>query len=138
MKVSFPYETVEELEISDDFDARLFDLPSVKASKPGLGVVRQALAQLIGCGPLCELAKGKERALVISDDIHRPTLVSEFIGAVLEELYEAGLEDENIESMLEFGCFPIKNIKHLVDSGTIPPKVVAVHIMQVMKTKQDY
>ena len=103
MKVSFPYEAIEDLEVSDGFEAKLFDLPNVGANKPGLEIVRQALAQPIGCGPLCELAKGKKRVLVISDDIHRPTPVGEFVGAVLDELFKAGLKDENIEFMMALG-----------------------------------
>jgi nickel-dependent lactate racemase len=41
--------------------------------------------------------------LVISDDIHRPTPVGEFVGAVLDELFKAGLKDENIEFIMALG-----------------------------------
>ena len=103
MKVIFPYKKVESFEISDDFNAQLFDLPNIKTALSSSEIVRQALDQPIESKKLCELAKNKQKILIVTDDIHRPTPVFDFIGTVLDDLYNAGIKDENIEFMMALG-----------------------------------
>lgn len=75
MKINFPYENIEGFEISDDFDAKLFDLPDIKTDLCVSEIIRQALDRPIGSKGLCKLAKGKKKILIVTDDIHRPTPV---------------------------------------------------------------
>ena len=104
MYISFPYEDFEDLDIPGDFHAQEFDLPENGTALSSSEIVRRALDQPIGCQRLCELADGKKRILIVTDDIHRPTPVSEFIGVVLEELVEAGIKEENVEFMMALGA----------------------------------
>ena len=103
MKISFPYKDLTGFEIPDNLDAELFDLPDVKTDLSSSDVVRLALDQPIGCAPLCELASQKKKILIVTDDIHRPTRVSEFIGVILDDLHKAGVRDEQIEFMMALG-----------------------------------
>lgn len=103
MKVSFPYENLEGFEISNNFNAELFDLPDIKTAFSSSEIVRLAIDKPIGCKGLCELAAEKKKILIVTDDIHRPTPIYEFIGAVLNCLYKAEIKEENIEFMMALG-----------------------------------
>ena len=103
MNVEFPYKNVEAFEISDDLNAQLFDLPDSYTSLSGTEIVRRSLDQPIGSQGLYELAKGKKKILIVTDDIARPTRVNEFIEVILHDLYKAGIKEENIEFMMALG-----------------------------------
>jgi nickel-dependent lactate racemase len=104
MHISFPYEDFEGLDIPGDLRAQEFDLPENDTVLSSREIVRQAMDQPIGCQSLGELAAGKKKILIVTDDIHRPTQVSEFIGVVLEELAEAGIKEEYVEFMMALGA----------------------------------
>ncbi|MBN1436822.1 MAG: DUF2088 domain-containing protein [Sedimentisphaerales bacterium] len=77
---------------------KIFDLPEYHPGCDSIQMVRQALAHPTDSKPLRELARGKKRVLIVSDDIHRPTPVHEFVPAILDELGQAGVDDnKNIE-----------------------------------------
>ena len=103
MIVTFPYDNFDDLEIPDALDARVFDLPDTRTDDSSAEVVRGAMARPIGSQRLCELARGKSKVLIVSDDIHRPTPVHEFISVVLDELSQAGVMDESIEFLFGLG-----------------------------------
>jgi nickel-dependent lactate racemase len=103
MVIAFPYKEFGDIHIPDNFLAELFDLPPITSDKVGIDVVCEALAKPIGSARLCDCAKGKKKVLIISDDIHRPTPVREFLPAVLGELFAAGLKHRNIEFLLALG-----------------------------------
>jgi len=104
MHISFPYENFEGLEIPENFSAHLFDLPENGTDLSNADIVRQAMSSSTGCKRLCELSAGKKRVLIVTDDIHRPTPVSEFIDVVLDDLFQAGVKEENIEFMMALGA----------------------------------
>lgn len=103
MKVRFPYKKVEGFEISNNFNPQFFDLPDIKTGLSGSEIVQQAIDQPIKSKRLRELAKGKQKILIVTDDIHRPTPVFDFIRTVLDELYKAEIKEENIEFMMALG-----------------------------------
>jgi len=103
MKISFPYEDVTGFEIPQRFDARLFDLPKTKTSLNAPEIVKKAIEQPIGTKTLSSLAKNKKHVLIVADDISRPTPIFEFITVILDELYKAGLKNENIEFLIALG-----------------------------------
>jgi len=57
----------------------------------GTAMVRKAIAQPIAAPPISRLAKGKESAVIIIDDITRPTPSAELLPLIVEELTAAGL-----------------------------------------------
>jgi nickel-dependent lactate racemase len=103
MIIAFPYKEFGEINIHDSFATGVFDLPSIKSDKVGIDAVREALVKPICSARLCDCAKGKKKVLIVSDDVHRPTPVHEFLPVVLEELFAAGLKHHNIEFLLALG-----------------------------------
>ncbi len=72
--------------------------------KPALSddQMRAALHNPIGTSRLSELARGKEKVVILFDDIPKPTPASRIVPFVLEELHEGGIRDEQIR----FLCAP--------------------------------
>jgi nickel-dependent lactate racemase len=64
---------------------------------------RKAFASPIGTKPIRELARGKKNVVILFDDMSRPTRVAEIVPFVLEELAEAGVEEENIQFICALG-----------------------------------
>ena len=71
--------------------------------------IREAFANPIGTKPLRELAQGKKEAVIIFDDITRPTKVSELIPYVLQELASAGISDDSIRFISALGAHGAMN-----------------------------
>jgi nickel-dependent lactate racemase len=67
--------------------------------------IREALLDPIGTARLSELGQGKRSAVVIVDDLSRPTPAFRVIPFVLEELHRAGVPEEGI-------CFVIGGGSH--------------------------
>ncbi|MHB1006829.1 MAG: lactate racemase domain-containing protein [Chloroflexota bacterium] len=72
--------------------------------RPALGdeAMRAAVQNPIGSPCLSELARGKEKVVIIFDDLPKPTPVSRIAPFVLEELQAAGIAD----SQIRFICAP--------------------------------
>lgn len=64
--------------------------------------LRQALQQPVGSQPLAALARGKNSAVILVDDLSRPTPAANLLTHVLDELFAAGLRPEQI-SILSAG-----------------------------------
>ncbi|MBN1836286.1 MAG: nickel-dependent lactate racemase [Spirochaetales bacterium] len=103
VEIRFPYPDVQPLEVPDSFSVERFALPEVAAPAPAAELVRQALDRPIGTSRLRDLARGKKRVLVISDDVTRPTPVADFVAAVLDELTAAGVEDSQVRFIMALG-----------------------------------
>lgn len=65
------------------------------ASDP-LAAVQRALDNPVGSGRLEEIARGKERIVVLVDDLTRPTPTHMLLPPVLERLHQAGVKPESI------------------------------------------
>ncbi|MBN1400374.1 MAG: DUF2088 domain-containing protein [Anaerolineae bacterium] len=72
---------------------------------PSLGEasIRAALAAPIGAPPLRELARGRRDAVIVVDDISRPTPHSQVLPYLLEELAEAGIPEERVHVIFGIG-----------------------------------
>jgi nickel-dependent lactate racemase len=66
--------------------------------------MRRAFHQPIGSPRISEMAQGKKSAVIIADDLTRPTPASEVIPFILEELDAAGIPEEEILIFMGFGC----------------------------------
>ena len=91
------------MQIPEFCSVERFRLPAATAPALAHPIVGQALEAPIGAPRLGELARGKRRVLIVSDDLSRPTPVVEFLGAVLEELRAAGLEDRQVRFIMALG-----------------------------------
>ena len=67
-------------------------------------LVAEKLSHPVGTPRLSELAKGKKRCVVVFDDMTRPTRQYQMLPAVLDELHEGGLRDDQIVFMMATGA----------------------------------
>lgn len=58
--------------------------------------IKQALAKPIGTKTIAELASGKKEAVIIFDDIYRPTPIYRIAPFVLDELAKGGIKEDHI------------------------------------------
>lgn len=103
MLIEFPYEDIKGLDIDNSFDPCIFNIPSTSSDLSPSEIVLNAINNSIGSPKLSEIAKGKEKILIVSDDIHRPTPVHLFVGVIIESLLSAGVKKQNIEFMMALG-----------------------------------
>lgn len=104
MLISSRYPGRPGVEIPDD---RLLGVFAPSVSEGGVAsveaIVREGLANPIGCPPLRELVGPGRRTLLLSDDNTRTTPVREILPALLDELAAGGLRDEDFTIMVALG-----------------------------------
>ena len=82
------------LTFPDDWDLNVIAFE--KRAPLSTDEMRRAFQQPIGSPRISEMARGKKSAVIIADDLTRPTPASEVIPLILEELGAAGIPDEEI------------------------------------------
>jgi nickel-dependent lactate racemase len=90
-----------ELELPGEWDVRMMrseDRPVV--SDEAIGV---ALAHPIGTPPLRSLAEGRRDAVIVVDDLSRPTPASRLLPYIVEELQKGGILQESILIVIGVG-----------------------------------
>ena len=108
MKLSLPqllwYENTSlDIELPDDWEVEY--CPMRGADRPALPLeqMEEAVLNPIGSPRLRELARGKKRAVILFDDMTRPTRVYELAPLVLKELTEGGIAEEDIVFVCALG-----------------------------------
>lgn len=97
MLVAFPYgDQFPPVDIPDANLLGVFEPPKSQAVPDAAVCIREAMAQPIGSPKLAELARGKKKALIISDDYTRQTPVDVIIPMVERELAAGGVERVSI------------------------------------------
>ena len=66
--------------------------------------MRAAFRSPVGTPSISELAKTREKAVLIADDLTRPTPASEVIPFILEELKRGGIDEDATLIMMGVGC----------------------------------
>lgn len=100
-----------EISFPDRWTVEVLEPPGF--GKPALDAqgIEAAFRHPIACPPLAELAGGAKEAVIVFDDITRPTPVSEVLPYVLEPLREAGIPRSNIRFIPALGMHgPMNNI----------------------------
>ena len=107
-KISVPsrlwYENEEkELTFPDRWD--LTNLNSPGFDKPGLtsDQIKERINQPVSGLSLEELAQGKKQAVIVFDDMTRPTPVKDIVPHVLESLHKAGMKESQIRFIWGLG-----------------------------------
>lgn len=103
MNIAFPYPDVPPLSVPDAQLLGVFKTRTVATDNDAAALVRAAIAAPIGTPPLAELARDCNSALIVTDDISRPTPVHRLLSPILETLHAAGLKPAQIEFMLALG-----------------------------------
>ncbi|MBQ7796994.1 MAG: DUF2088 domain-containing protein [Lachnospiraceae bacterium] len=89
--------------IPDDWDVTVCEYAGVNAPAMSYQEIQNAIAHPLGCEPISIAARGKKDAIIIIDDISRPTPVGEIAKAVIAELEEAGVPRDNIRFLAAIG-----------------------------------
>ena len=75
--------------------------------KPGLkdeaGAVRKALENPIGTKRLKEIARGRKNAVIVVNDITRPTATQKLLPHLIQELKEGGMKEDQIQFLVATG-----------------------------------
>jgi nickel-dependent lactate racemase len=92
-----------EIDLPDDWEVET--CPMRGASQRALSLEEQeaAINTPVGTPPLRQLARGKKKAVIVFDDMTRPTRTYEIAPIVLGELLAAGIDEENISFVCALG-----------------------------------
>jgi len=92
-----------ELKFPENWEVHECRMEGHGAKAIGRDEMREAIENPIGTPPLSEMAKGKERVVILFDDFTRPTRVADIIPAVLDSLFDAGIKPEQIRFISALG-----------------------------------
>ncbi|MGE5453917.1 MAG: lactate racemase domain-containing protein [Methylocystaceae bacterium] len=93
-----------EISLPDEWQVDYFGLPGNQWPALSSDEIRAKIASPVGTTSLTQLATGKERVVILFDDISRPTPVDKLIAPVLDELHQAGIKDEQIQFICALGA----------------------------------
>jgi lactate racemase len=95
--------TTTVIDFPDSWDVTFSNMRG--AGRPPLSIAQMeaAIKKPIGCPPLSEIAKGKSSAVIIFDDITRPTRTWELAPIVIRELVAGGIDEEAITFVCALG-----------------------------------
>jgi nickel-dependent lactate racemase len=96
----------------DEWDVKRCKIASEGQTALSREQVRKAILSPIGTKPLSALAQGKNEAVIIFDDMTRPTKIYQYAPIVLEELKKAGVKDDNIRFIIAAGSHGTYTLTH--------------------------
>jgi len=108
MKISLPqliwYENNDlEINLPDSWDVEISPMQGADAPVLSQEQLKERISTPIGTKPLRELARGKKSAVIIFDDMTRPTRTGEIATLVIEELLAGGIAEEVITFVCALG-----------------------------------
>ena len=89
------------LEFPDTWDVKLYDIND--APELSKNEIENAINNPIGTSTIKEIAKGKHNAVIAIEDISRPSYLEEILNIVLDQLNNAGINDEKITIIYALG-----------------------------------
>lgn len=117
-------------------DALMLDFPSSwKVVEVGpqdspvltAAAMRAILSHPIGTPPLFEMATGKNRAVIIVDDLTRPTPAAALLPLLIEELTRAGMPEQAITVVLAGGTHPPASAEEMIKKvGSTLPSAIRI------------
>jgi nickel-dependent lactate racemase len=108
-KISIPWAAWREpkyleLKFPDEWDVALLRMEGADASEITTNDMRKAILSPIGTPRLSELARGKEKVVIVVDDMTRTTQASKILPLVFEELESANILEDKITILLAIGA----------------------------------
>ncbi len=104
MKIEVGYGTgTQTVEVSDANLLGVLAPNAVACELAGVDEVRRALAEPIGTPRLRDIVRSGERVVVISSDITRPVPTAAIMPVLLDELYEAGVDPNDVTLVFALG-----------------------------------
>ncbi|MGE5380993.1 MAG: lactate racemase domain-containing protein [Methylocystaceae bacterium] len=93
-----------EITLPDEWAVDYFPIPGNQWPALGKDEIRAQLANPVGSVPLAEMARDRQRVVILFDDISRPTPASILVEPILDELHQAGIKDEQIQFICALGA----------------------------------
>ncbi len=103
MRLSFPYSEYQPIEIPDYNVVGVFEAHESNPVPEVTSETALSLASPVASSRLSQLASGKKKALIITDDYTRQTPLMDIIPVVARELAAAGLQDKDIRILVALG-----------------------------------
>ncbi|MCG6910820.1 MAG: lactate racemase domain-containing protein [Deltaproteobacteria bacterium] len=108
MRISLPElcwygNTTLEIDMPEDWDVQYCPMRGADRSPLSVEQMAQAIRNPIGSPRLSEMAMGKKTAVIVFDDMTRPTRTYELVPTVIEELRAGGIRDEDITFVCGLG-----------------------------------
>jgi nickel-dependent lactate racemase len=91
------------IELPDTWDVRVLTMRGRNRPPLPAADIERAIQNPIGSAKLSELARGKTSAVIVFDDITRPTRISEIAPVVIRELVAGGMDEDNITFVAALG-----------------------------------
>ena len=118
-KISIPsrlwYENKEwELTLPDRWEVDNLSPPGFDKPKLAPEQIRKNIDHPIEGPTLKEMAKGKKQAVIVFDDMTRPTPVKEIAPYILESLHRAGMKKEQIRFIWALGSHGVYDMTALI------------------------
>lgn len=95
--------TTLEIDLPDEWDVEVCPMRGAGRKPLTLAEMEEAIKNPIGSPSLKELAKNKKRAVIIFDDITRPTRIYEIAPIVIRELVSGGIKEDDITFVCALG-----------------------------------
>ncbi len=95
--------TTLDIDLPDDWEVEYCPMRGARRPVLSLEQMKEAILNPIGSPRLKELAQGRSRAVIIFDDMTRPTRTYELAPIIIEELIAGGLKEEEITFVCALG-----------------------------------
>ena len=92
-----------EIDLPEDWNVQVCPMNGAEAPAMTVDQMEAAINEPMGTSTISELAKGKKRAVILFDDMTRPTRTYELAPLVIKELKAGGIEDDNITLVCALG-----------------------------------
>lgn len=108
MRISLPQllwygNSTLEIDLPDNWDVELCPMKGMDQQPITVEQMEAAIQQPIGSPSIRDLARGKKSAVIIFDDMTRPTRTFEIAPVVVRELLAGGITEENITFVCALG-----------------------------------
>jgi len=87
-----------------EWEVDFADIPADQFEVKGEEDIRGALKNPTASQPLRDLARERSKAVIVFDDLSRPTNMSEIAPLIVEELFAGGIEENNISFIVALGA----------------------------------
>lgn len=108
MKITLPRHlwygnTLFDIELPDSWQVDICEMTGYAQKPLSLENIEAAIKHPINALPIAELAKGKKRAVIVFDDMTRPTRAYEIAPVIVNELLKGGIQKDHIVFVCALG-----------------------------------
>lgn len=93
-----------DIAFPDSWDINIFKMKGAEVPELTDEEIRKSILNPIGCSKLSEIAKGKEKVVIVIDDMTRTTPANKILPYVFEELERSNISKEQITILLAIGA----------------------------------